>query len=107
MPMHPYAIDVAAGTGADPTGFRARKLRPEHLTAATVVLTATRRQRSLCTALAPGALNRTFTLRQFARLAAAAEPPKDPAAGRCGRRSRRPPAPGGGCNPPPPTRTTA
>ncbi|WP_319462860.1 low molecular weight phosphatase family protein [Micromonospora sp. RTP1Z1] len=78
-PMHPYAIDVAAGTGADPTGFRTRKLRPEHLTRATVVLTATRRQRSLCTALAPGVLHRTFTLRQFARLAAAAEPLKDPA----------------------------
>ena len=34
-PMHPYAIDLAAGTGADPTGFRAGKLRPEHLAAAT------------------------------------------------------------------------
>ncbi|MFU8871585.1 low molecular weight phosphatase family protein [Micromonospora sp. SL4-19] len=72
-PMHPYAIDVAAGTGADPAAFRTRRLRPEHLTGATLVLTATRRQRSVCTALAPAALHRTFTLRQFGRLAAAAE----------------------------------
>ncbi|MGY0005964.1 arsenate reductase/protein-tyrosine-phosphatase family protein [Micromonospora sp. I033] len=70
--MHPYAIEVAAGTGADPAAFRTRRLRPEHLTRATLVLTATRRQRSVCTALAPAALSRTFTLRQFARLAAAA-----------------------------------
>ncbi|SCL47203.1 low molecular weight phosphatase family protein [Micromonospora chersina] len=71
-PMHPYAIEVAAGTGADPAAFRTRRLRPEHLTRAGLVLTATRRQRSVCTALAPAALPRTFTLRQFARLAAAA-----------------------------------
>ncbi|MEU4480366.1 low molecular weight phosphatase family protein [Micromonospora sp. NPDC023966] len=70
--MHPYAVEVAAGTGADPAAFRTRRLRPEHLTRATLVLTATRRQRSVCTALAPAALPRTFTLRQFARLAAAA-----------------------------------
>ncbi|WFE35877.1 low molecular weight phosphatase family protein [Micromonospora sp. WMMD975] len=69
--MHPYAVEV---TGADVTGFRTRRLRPEHLTGAALVLTATRRQRSACTALAPAALGRTFTLRQFARLAAAAAP---------------------------------
>ncbi|MFE9655045.1 low molecular weight phosphatase family protein [Micromonospora sp. NPDC006431] len=73
--MHPYAGAVAAGTGVDPATFRTRRLRPEHLTRATLVLTATRRQRSVCTALAPAALHRTFTLRQFARLAAAAEAP--------------------------------
>ncbi|SBT42465.1 arsenate reductase/protein-tyrosine-phosphatase family protein [Micromonospora narathiwatensis] len=71
--MHPYAIEVAAGTDADPAAFRTRRLRPEHLTGAALVLTATRRQRSVCTALAPAALHRTFTLRQFGRLAAAAE----------------------------------
>ncbi|MEV0429062.1 low molecular weight phosphatase family protein [Micromonospora sp. NPDC050495] len=73
-PMHPYAVEVAAGTGADAAAFRTRRLRAEHLAGAGLVLTATRRQRSVCTALAPAALHRTFTLRQFARLAAAAEP---------------------------------
>ncbi|MFD2764997.1 low molecular weight phosphatase family protein [Micromonospora eburnea] len=71
--MHPYAIEIAAGTGADPTAFRTRRLRPEHLIGAGLVLTATRRQRSVCAALAPAALHRTFTLRQFGRLAGAAE----------------------------------
>ncbi|MDM4718821.1 low molecular weight phosphatase family protein [Micromonospora sp. WMMA1363] len=74
LAMHPYAAAVAAGTGVDPAGFRSRRLRREYLLGATLVLTATRRQRSVCTALAPVALHRTFTLRQFGRLAAAAEP---------------------------------
>ncbi|TYB40540.1 low molecular weight phosphatase family protein [Micromonospora sp. AP08] len=80
--MHPYAVEVAAGTGADPAAFRTRRLRPEHLIRAGLVLTATRRQRSICTALAPAALPRTFTLRQFARLAAAAAEATEPAAPR-------------------------
>ncbi|MFD6638252.1 low molecular weight phosphatase family protein [Micromonospora chalcea] len=67
--MHPYAVEVAARTGADPAAFRTRRLRAEHLTGAALVLTATRRQRSACTAMAPATLARTFTLRQFARLA--------------------------------------
>ncbi|MEU5908621.1 low molecular weight phosphatase family protein [Micromonospora sp. NPDC047467] len=79
MAMHPYALEIAAENGADPTVFASRTLRPEHLADATLVLTATRRQRSVCTALAPGALHRTFTLRQFGRLAAAAETPAEPA----------------------------
>ncbi|MFC4017013.1 low molecular weight phosphatase family protein [Micromonospora sp. GCM10011542] len=79
LPMHPYAAEIAAETGADPTAFRSRELSPEHLTGATLVLTATRRQRSVCTALAPGVLHRIFTLRQFGRLAAAVEPPTEPA----------------------------
>ncbi|MFF5174500.1 low molecular weight phosphatase family protein [Micromonospora sp. NPDC000089] len=74
-PMHPYAAEIAAGTGADPAAFVSRELRPEHLAEADLVLTATRRQRSICTALAPAALHRTFTLHQFGRLAAAADPP--------------------------------
>ncbi len=72
--MHPYAVEVTTATGADPTAFRTRRLRAEHLTGAALVLTATRRQRSACTSLAPAALTRTFTLRQFARLAAEARP---------------------------------
>ncbi|MCO1595047.1 low molecular weight phosphatase family protein [Micromonospora sp. RHAY321] len=75
--MHPYAMEIAAESGADAAEFRSRGLRPEYLADATLVLTATRRQRSVCTALAPAALHRTFTLRQFGRLAAAAEPPAE------------------------------
>ncbi|WP_245716214.1 low molecular weight phosphatase family protein [Micromonospora humi] len=72
--MHPYAVEVVTAAGADVTAFRTRRLRAEHLTAADLVLTATRQQRSACTALAPAALGRTFTLHQFARFAAAAAP---------------------------------
>lgn len=81
QPMHPYAADIAAGTGADPTDFRTRGLRPEHLADAALVLTATRRERSFCAALAPAALHRTFTLYQFSRLAAAADRPDTRSAG--------------------------
>ncbi|WBB80850.1 low molecular weight phosphatase family protein [Micromonospora sp. WMMD882] len=74
-PMHPYAAFVTATRGGDPTGFRSRRLDAADLVEATLVLTATRRQRSFCATLAPAVLRRTFTLRQFARLAAAADPP--------------------------------
>ncbi|GAB3842573.1 hypothetical protein GCM10029963_15860 [Micromonospora andamanensis] len=106
LAMHPYAAAIAAETGDDPTSFRSRRLLPEHLTDAVLVLTATRRQRSICTALAPAALHRTFTLRQFGRLAAAAEPPLDEQDDPV--RARWPPPrwPGGGCSPPPGTPTT-
>ncbi|BCJ56663.1 low molecular weight phosphatase family protein [Micromonospora endophytica] len=77
LAMHPYAAKITVETGEDPTGFRSRRLAPEHLTDAVLVLTATRRQRSFCTALAPAALHRTFTLRQFGRLAATVEAPLD------------------------------
>ncbi|WP_435207855.1 low molecular weight phosphatase family protein [Micromonospora sp. bgisy143] len=75
LAMHPYAAQVVAEEGGDPAAFASRTLRAEQLADATLVLTATRRQRSVCTSLAPSALHRTFTLRQFGRLAAAAEPP--------------------------------
>ncbi|MGW4499650.1 arsenate reductase/protein-tyrosine-phosphatase family protein [Micromonospora sp. NPDC004336] len=81
LAMHPYAAEVAAETGGDPTDFRSRRLRAELLVGATLVLAATRRQRSVCTALAPAALHRTFTLRQFGRLAEAAGEATDPADG--------------------------
>ncbi|PWU58099.1 low molecular weight phosphatase family protein, partial [Micromonospora globispora] len=55
--MHPYASRVVALTGADPRAFRTRRLGPDDLTGAALVLTATRRQRSRCAALASGALH--------------------------------------------------
>ncbi|SCL27329.1 low molecular weight phosphatase family protein [Micromonospora inyonensis] len=80
-PIHPYAAVITAARGIDASGFRSRPLRTDHLTEAALVLTATRRQRAVCVGLAPAAVHRTFTLRQFARLAAAADPPRR-AAGR-------------------------
>ncbi|WP_326558031.1 arsenate reductase/protein-tyrosine-phosphatase family protein [Micromonospora sp. NBC_01796] len=71
-PMHPHAARVTAERGTDPEAFRSRPLHAEQLRGAGLILTATRAQRTTCVSLAPSALRRTFTLRQFARLAAAA-----------------------------------
>lgn len=71
-PMHPHAARLTAERGTDPESFRSRPLHAEQLRVAGLILTATRAQRAACVALAPSALRRTFTLRQFARLASAA-----------------------------------
>ncbi|WP_276319549.1 low molecular weight phosphatase family protein [Cellulomonas endophytica] len=54
--------------GADPDGFVARQLRPEHLRGAGLVLVATRRHRSAVVEVLPAAVRRTFTLREIGRL---------------------------------------
>lgn len=69
--MHPHAAHVIIERGGDPTLFRSRPLVRAELTAASLVLTASRRQRAACVELAPATINRTFTLRQFSRLTAA------------------------------------
>jgi protein-tyrosine phosphatase len=67
-PMHQASATVLAETGADGASFLSRRLEARLLTAADLVLTADRSQRSECAELAPESLGRTFTLRQFARL---------------------------------------
>lgn len=71
-PMHPHAARLTMERGTDPESFRSRPLHADQLRTAGLILTATRAQRTTCVALAPSALRRTFTLRQFARLASAA-----------------------------------
>lgn len=73
-PMHPFAAAVLAGRDPDSAGFRSREVSRDLLSDAALILTASRRERAFCVTLAPGAVGRTFTLRQFSRLAAAAEP---------------------------------
>jgi protein-tyrosine phosphatase len=70
-PMHPSAARVLRERGADPDGFRSRRLSAELVASADLVLTATRQERSVCVALAPSAVGRAFTIRQFGRLAGA------------------------------------
>jgi protein-tyrosine phosphatase len=70
-PMHPSAARVLRERGADPDGFRTRQLSAELVASADLVLAASRRERSVCAALAPSAVGRAFTIRQFGRLAAA------------------------------------
>jgi protein-tyrosine phosphatase len=78
--MHRHAAKVLAEVGADPQGFRSRPLSAPMVAAADLVLTATREQRARCVTLVPAALPRTFTFRQFARLAAAVDAERLPGA---------------------------
>jgi protein-tyrosine phosphatase len=72
QPMHPYSDQVLRERRADPSGFVSRQVDAALLLQADLVLTASRRHRSHCVALAPATLARTFTIRQFGRLARAA-----------------------------------
>ncbi|WBB99657.1 MULTISPECIES: low molecular weight phosphatase family protein [unclassified Solwaraspora] len=75
QPMHPHTEQVLRERQADPDGFVSRQVDAAMLTGADLVLTASRRHRAYCVALAPAALTRTFTVRQFGRLAQAAALP--------------------------------
>jgi len=68
LPMHPHAAAVLAERGFDPTRFRTRSLTAATVASAGLVLAAGRRERAACLDLVPGAVQRAFTLRQFARL---------------------------------------
>jgi len=69
-PMRPGAARVLRYFAADSFGFVSRPLEPEAIEAADLVLTATRDQRAACATRVPLAVGRTFTIRQFARMAA-------------------------------------
>ncbi|GGK29924.1 protein-tyrosine-phosphatase [Pilimelia terevasa] len=68
--MHPHATETLRTHGLVDGDFRSRRLTPELLHRAQLVLTASRAHRAECARLAPAAVGRTFTLLQFARLAA-------------------------------------
>jgi protein-tyrosine phosphatase len=70
-PMYAGAATVLRELGATVDDFRSRPLTAELVQGADLVLTATREQRGVCVRLAPSALRRTFTIRQFGRLATA------------------------------------
>ena len=81
--MHPPVAQVLDRRGVDVTGFQSRPVDPAAVTAAALVLTATRRERAAVVGAVPAAGRRTFTLREFARLAARVAPewiPAGPAA---------------------------
>jgi protein-tyrosine phosphatase len=70
-PMHPNTEYVLRERGADVSDFRSRRLTTELIASADLVLTADRQQRAACATLLPAAVRRTYTLKQFGRLAAA------------------------------------
>ena len=70
-PMHGSSARVLTECGVAPGAFVSRTVDPAMLNASDLVLAAAREQRAACVTLAPATVGRTFTLRQFARFAAA------------------------------------
>lgn len=66
--MNPPAARLIVARGGDVEGFRARKLRAEHIDSADLILTATADQFDYVTALRRDAADRTFVLGEFGRL---------------------------------------
>ena len=76
-PIEAAAMDVLGGWGVTPDPFEARELVASYVEDADLVLGASREHRAAVVTLVPRASQRTFTLREFARLAAEAEVPGD------------------------------
>jgi protein-tyrosine-phosphatase len=66
--MEQLSAAVLRGLGGNPAGFRARQLTAEMVEGADLTLTMTRRHRRDVLKLAPGAMFRTYTLREAAAL---------------------------------------
>ncbi|MEV0252377.1 low molecular weight phosphatase family protein [Nocardia sp. NPDC050712] len=69
FPVEPLAAQTIAGLGADPDGFRARKLKPEMIDRADLVLTMTEQIRDQIAEMGFGVGARTFTLLEAHRIA--------------------------------------
>lgn len=80
-PVAPPMARLLSARGIDAQGFAARQLAPPLLRSAGLVLTMTAAQRSAVVGQAPAVVRRTFTLRELARLARAAEAGTDVPAG--------------------------
>jgi protein-tyrosine phosphatase len=85
LPMHPHAAAVLREQSGDLAGsgeacephigqFRSRIIAADVIARADLILTADRPQRTICVSTVPAAITRTFTVRQFGRLAAAVDP---------------------------------
>jgi protein-tyrosine phosphatase len=77
-PMQPYALEALRGRGITPAAFAARDVDPAMLAASDLILTATRQHRSLVVTAEPTVVRRTFTIKEFARLAASLADPAAP-----------------------------
>lgn len=79
--MHRYAMAELLRRGADPSGFRSRRLDRAMVDQAHLVLAAGSAERDLLLWDFPQAIDRVFTLLEFARLAGAVVPATVGAAG--------------------------
>jgi protein-tyrosine phosphatase len=73
-PMEPEAAAVLIERGLRAEGFVARELSAELVAESDLILCAAREHRSAVVTINPRALRRTFTLREFHRLAASVSP---------------------------------
>ncbi|MGQ4599909.1 arsenate reductase/protein-tyrosine-phosphatase family protein [Nocardia sp. R6R-6] len=69
FPVEPLAAQTIAGLGADPSNFRARRLKAEMIDRADLVLAMTEQIRDQAIEMAFGARPRTFTLLEAHRIA--------------------------------------
>ena len=69
-PMQPFALQALQALGVTAAEFAARDVDAAMLVASDLVLTATRQHRSLVVSAEPSVVRRTFTIKEFARLAA-------------------------------------
>lgn len=67
-PVSEPMAELLRGDGIDPGAFRARYLREAEVRGASLVLGMTRAHRSHAVSLAPAAVRRAFTVKEFARL---------------------------------------
>jgi protein-tyrosine phosphatase len=72
-PMEPPAARQVLARGGDVDGFACRRLRPEHIDASDLILTATADQSQYAVSLRPDAAERVFVLGEFGRLLAGAD----------------------------------
>jgi protein-tyrosine phosphatase len=68
-PMPEPAGRLALSLGADPSGHQARRLDARIIGASDLILAASREHRRAIATLVPSATRKTFTMREFARLA--------------------------------------
>ncbi|WP_084524152.1 arsenate reductase/protein-tyrosine-phosphatase family protein [Nocardia inohanensis] len=69
FPVEPLAAQTITGLGGDPGNFKARRLKPDMVHRADLVLTMTEQLRDQVRELVPEALPRTFTLLEAYRIA--------------------------------------
>ncbi|MGH2637308.1 MAG: hypothetical protein ACRDHU_14345 [Actinomycetota bacterium] len=71
------SVLAAADIGVDIDGHRARRLLAEHVREATLVIAMAGEHREDVSLLEPGAMDRTFTLKELVRLVEALPPPAE------------------------------
>lgn len=73
-PMSAPMVELVEAAGASAAGFTARQVTAPLVESADLVLAMTRSHRAALVELVPGAVRRTFTLRELARLLADVDP---------------------------------